>query len=60
MLKDNPEQKEIVKTVKKFGQRGAYVYLPCTWVGKNVAISLYHRHRRHRNNHGHGKGTSQS
>jgi putative transposon-encoded protein len=36
-----PGQKVIVRTVKPFSNRGAYVYLPKSWLGKKVQVRLY-------------------
>ncbi len=30
----------IIKTVKRFGKRGAYVYITNKWIGKSVQIIL--------------------
>jgi len=38
-LVDNGER-QIIREVKKFSERGAYVYIPNLWIGKRVEISL--------------------
>jgi hypothetical protein len=41
--KVQPDEKMIIRTAKPFGDRGAYVYVPPSWLGREVEIRLYHQ-----------------